>query len=181
MFDWIKTLNWYEQIMWLISIVFTLIFFIQIASTVIKKTPDKKRKYIFSNFLAFKNITAFFSMFGWVTISALYQNYNISTSVVLGVVSGIILMAVMSVLFYFTQKLKENESPESPQDVNSTGEVIEEIGRKRSSPGKIRINIDGVQKTMVALTDFDHNVKTGTKIRVESVTSNGMFIIKPLQ
>lgn len=120
-------------------------------------------------------------MFGWVTISALYQNYNISTSVVLGVVSGIILMAVMSVLFYFTQKLKENESPESPQDVNSTGEVIEEIGRKRSHPGKIRINIDGVQKTMVALTDFDHNVKTGTKIRVESVTSNGMFIIKPLQ
>src|SRR5690606_31466069 len=119
MFDWIKTLNWYEQILWLISIVFTLIFFIQIASTVIKKTPDKKRKYIFSNFLAFKNITAFFSMFGWVTISALYQNYNISTSVVLGVVSGIILMAVMSVLFYFTQKLKENESPESPQDVNS--------------------------------------------------------------
>lgn len=181
MFDWFKTLNWYEQVLWLISIVFTLVFFIQIISTVIRKTPDKKRKYIFSNFLAFKNITAFFSMFGWVTISALYQNYKLSFSVILGVFSGLVLMAVMSLLFYFTQKLKENESPETPYDIDSTGEVITDIGRKRSKPGKIKINIDGVQKTMDALTDFNHDVKAGTKIRVESVTSNGMFIIKPMQ
>lgn len=181
MWDWFKTLNWYEQILWVISIVSTLIFFSQIASTVIKKTPDKKRKYIFSNFLAFKNITAFFSMFGWVTISSLYQGFTYSSAIIIGVLSGLILMGVMSVLFYFTQKLKENEAPESPQDINSTGEVISDIGKKRSSSGKIKINIDGVHKVMDAMTDFDHDVKKGTKIRVESVTSNGIFIIKPMQ
>lgn len=181
MFDWFKTLHWYEQILWVISIVFTLIFFIQIATTVLKKTPDKKRSHIFSNFLAFKNITAFLSMFGWVTISALYQSFNLTNSLILGILSGVVLMAVMSILFYYTQKLKENEAPESPQNLDSTGEVVSDIGRKRSRPGKIKINIDGAQKIMDAMTDFEHDVKAGTKIRVESVTSNGVFIIKPMQ
>jgi|SRR5690606_25900198 len=180
MLDWFKTLNWYEQVLWVVSILATFIFFYQIASTVIKKTPDKKRKHIFSNFFAFKNIMAFFSMFGWVSISGLYQNFSLSTSLILGVISGFILMAVMSVLFYFTQKLKENEPPELTQNINSTGEVINDIGKKRSSPGKIQININGVLKIMDAMTDFDHDVKAGTKIRVDSVTSSGIFIVKPM-
>ncbi len=181
MLDWFKTLQLYEQILWGIAIVFTLIFFIQIVSTVIKKTPDKKRKYIFSNFFTFKNIAAFLSMFGWVTISSLYQGFSLLTAATIGAFSGIILMAVMSFLFYFTQKLKENQTPESPQDINSTGEVIRDIGRKRSSTGQIKIYVDGVQKIMDAMTDFEHDVKTGTKIRIESVTAGGIFIIKPQQ
>ena len=180
MLDWFKTLNWYEQVLWVVSIVFTFIFFYQILSTIIRKTPDRKRKYIFSNFLAFKNISAFLSMLGWVSISSLYQGYDLTTSLILGAVSGIILMAVMSVLFYFTQKLKENQAPESAQNINSTGEVVSDIGRKRSSAGRIKININGVLRTMDAMTDFDHDVKTGTKIRVDSVTSSGIFIVKPM-
>lgn len=180
MIDWFKTLNWYEQVLWIVSLVFTLIFFYEIISTIIKSRPDKKRKYIFSNFFAFKNIAAFLSMMGWVSISGLYQGFNLSTSLILGILSGIVLMAVMSVLYYFTQKLKENQAPETAENINSTGEVISDIGRKRSSPGKIKISINGVLKITDAMTDFDHDVKTGTKIRVDSVTSSGIFIVKPM-
>lgn len=180
MLDWFEILNWYEQVLWILSIVSTFIFFYQIISTIIKRKPDKKRKYIFSNFLVFKNIAAFFSMFGWVSISSLYQGFGLSTSLIIGVLSGIILMAVMSVLFYFIQKLKQNQTPEATQNVNSIGEVISDIGRKRSSSGKIQIHINGVLKIMDAMTDFDHDVKSGTKIRVDSVTSTGIFIVKPM-
>ena len=181
MLKWFETLYLYEQILWIVSIVFSFIFFYQIASTVIKRKPDKSRAFIFSRFLSFKNIAPFFAMFGWVSISGLYQNFTLSTSLILGVLNGAILMAVMSVLFYYVQKAKESAKPEERKMVTTTGNVISTIGKKRSSSGKINIKIDGIQKTMDALTDFEHDITTGTKVRVESVTPNGVLIIKPLQ
>lgn len=181
MLEWVKTLSIYEQILWVIAILFTVIFFYQLISTVVKKTPGKNRYSIFGFFFTFKNISAFLSMFGWVSIASLYQGFNIVTSLIIGIFGGIILMAVMSVLFYFVQKIKETTRPEIPKDINSIGEVISLIGKKRSKLGKIKINIDGAQRIMDAMTDFEHDLIEGTKIRVESVTSTGIFIIKPLQ
>ena len=181
MLKWFESLLFYEQILWIVSIVFSLIFFYQMASTVIRRRPDKSRKFIFSRFFSFKNIAPFFAMFGWVSISGLYQNYTLRTSLILGVLSGVILMAVMSVLFYYVQKAKENAKPEKIKTVTTTGDVIRTIGKKRSSQGKVNIKIDGIQKTMDALTDFDHDIIEGTKVRVESVTPNGILVIKPLQ
>lgn len=109
--DWFKTLVWYEQLLWVISVVATLIFFYQLIFTVIKKSPDRKRIHIFSRFFSFKNIAAFLSMFGWTSIAGIYQNMPIGFSLMLGVVSGLILMAIMSVLFYFVHNLKEISNP----------------------------------------------------------------------
>lgn len=178
---WFETLMIYEQILWIISIGFSIVFFYQILSTVIRKRPGKRREYIYSGLVSFKNIVAFFSVFGWVSISSLYQGYTLTTSLIIGAVSGIIVMLVMSVLFYYVQKAKENSKPEKPKRITTTGKVIETIGKKRSSMGQINIKIDGVNKNMDALTDFEHDIISGTKVRVESVTSSGIFIIKPMQ
>lgn len=181
MLEWFSTLSILEQILWVVSIVFTVIFFYQILSTLLKRTAGKYRNSLFAFFFAFKNITAFLSMFGWVSIASIYQGFNLTTSLLIGIFGGIVLMGVMSVLFYFVYKIKDSIRPEVPEIMNSTGEVIQQIGAKRSSLGKIKIKIDGVQKVMEAMTDFEHDVLEGTKIRVESVTSTGIFIIKPLQ
>lgn len=110
MIDWFKTLNTAEQVLWPVAVIFTLIFFYQIIFTLIKRRPDRKRKFLFSHFFAFKNITAFFSMFGWMTIACIYQNIPFVTSLIIGIGSGLMLMAVMSILFFYTQKLKENKA-----------------------------------------------------------------------
>lgn len=181
MLEWFRTLSILEQILWVVSLVFTVIFFYQILSTILKRTAGKNRNSLFAFFFAFKNISAFLSMFGWVSIASIYQGFKFSTSLLIGIFGGIILMGVMSVLFYLVYKIKESIRPEMPKDMNSTGEVINEIGAKRSRLGKIKINIDGVQKITEAMTDFEHDILVGTRIRVESVTSTGIFIIKPLQ
>ncbi|HUH36025.1 MAG TPA: hypothetical protein VL022_09355 [Moheibacter sp.] len=108
MLDWLNTLSWYEKALWVLSIVFSLLFFCQMLSTVILKTPGKKRNNLFSRFFSFKNICAFLSMFGWVSISGIYQNYALTTALIFGCLSGLVLMVVMNVLFYYTQKIKEN-------------------------------------------------------------------------
>lgn len=103
---------WYEQLLWIISIVSTLLFFYQLVLTVVRRSPDRSRKHIFSRFFSFKNIVAFLSMFGWTSIAGFYQNMPPGLSLSFGIFSGLIMMAVMSVLFYFVHTLKEIGSPD---------------------------------------------------------------------
>lgn len=181
MLEWVKTLAWYEQILWFVAIIFTLLFFYQFILTFVRNQSKRQRNTISSYLLSFQNITAFFSMSGWVSIACIYQNFSLTATLIISVLCGFVMMAIMPVLFYYFRKMKENNTPEKPEKINSTGEVIEDIGRKRSNPGRIKINIDGIHKEMEAVTDFNHDIKKGTKIEVESVNENGMLIIKPLQ
>lgn len=112
MINWFLSMVWYEKLLWIVSIFATLIFFYQLIFTVVKRTPDRTRKHIFSRFLSFKNIIAFLSMFGWTSIAGLYQNMSTEASLTFGAFSGLILMAIMSVLFYFVHTLKDIGSPD---------------------------------------------------------------------
>lgn len=112
MINWFKSMVWYEQLLWVISIISTLLFFYQLIFTVAKRTPGRARSHIFSRFFSFKNIIAFLSMFGWTSIAGLYQDMPPGISLGFGIISGLILMAVMSVLFYFVHTLKEIGSPD---------------------------------------------------------------------
>lgn len=181
MWDWFKTLLWHEQLLWIISIVFSVMFFIQFLFTIIKNQPDKNRRQLLSRFFAFKNITAFFSMFGWVSIAGLYQELGLVSSLLLGLFCGVLFMFIMTVLFYFTQKLKENYQSEVPTTMNRVGEVVQLIGKNRTSIGKIKISIDEVERTVSAITDFNHDIESGTKVQIDSVNSEGVFIIRPIQ
>lgn len=107
MLDWLETLYWYEKILWSVSIIATLLFLLQLLTTVIVGNPKRKREKIFSRFFSFKNICAFLSMMGWVSISCIYQDFSLSTSLLIGIASGIVMMLMMSVLFYFTERLKD--------------------------------------------------------------------------
>src|SRR5690606_27290977 len=113
MIEWFKSMIWYEKLLWIISIVSTLLFFYQLILTVAKRSPDRRtRKHIFSRFFSFKNIVALLSMFGWTSIAGIYQNMPTGLSLAFGVFSGLILMSIMSVLFYFVHTLKEIGNPD---------------------------------------------------------------------
>src|SRR5690625_6406880 len=80
MLDWLETLSWYEKILWSVSIIATILFLLQLLTTVIVENPRRKREKIFSRFFSFKNICAFLSMMGWVSISCIYQGFSLSRS-----------------------------------------------------------------------------------------------------
>ena|SRR5690606_6157374 len=182
MYEWFKSLVWYEQALWLIAVVFTFLFFVQFFFSVVQKSGKKiKSDNLIKSLLSIQSITIFLSMFGWVNIACIYQGFTLKTALIISILSGMVMVVMMAFLNYFFKKMKSGESTARTQKINSTGEVLSDIGRKRSIPGKILININGVNKEMVALTDFDHDIKKGTKIEVESVIENGTLIIKPLQ
>src|SRR5690606_15210195 len=170
MYEWFKSLSWYEQLLWLTAIVFTFLFFVQFFFSVVQKSGKKiKSDNLIKSLLSIQSITIFLSMFGWVSIACIYQDFNLKTALIISILSGLIMVVMMAFLNYFFKKMKSNEPTVKTQKINSIGEVLKEIGKKRSNPGKILININGVDREMVALTDFDHDIKKGTKIEVESV------------
>src|SRR5690625_5354351 len=102
MLDWLETLSWYEKILWSVSIIATILFLLQLLTTVIVENPRRKREKIFSRFFSFKNICAFLSMMGWVSISCIYLGFSLSSSLLFGFGNSILMMFVMYFMFYFS-------------------------------------------------------------------------------
>ncbi|MFA7688311.1 MAG: hypothetical protein WCY25_10645 [Moheibacter sp.] len=180
MIEWISTLTLSEKIFWIIAVVFTVVFLFSILGSLFKRNP-KENGRIKIRFFRFENCIAFFTIFGWVGIASLYQNYNLTTSISLAILCGLLMMGIMTALFYYINKMKEGGTLEFKNALNSTGEVNMEVGRKRSKIGKVQVSVSGTLREMDAITDFDHDIKTGTRISVESVMADGILIIKPLQ
>lgn len=180
MLEWFKTLTLPEQILWLIAILATVLFFFVLIGRLFKNNSHRHFRYGLY-FFKFRNCIAFFSIFGWVGIASLNQGYGLTTSVIIAFISGLFMMGIMTALSYYINKMRESGALEYKNALNSTGEVYMEIGKQRTKIGKVQINVLGTLREMDAVTDFDHDIQKGTLIRVESVTPNGLLIIKPLQ
>lgn len=180
MLEWFNTLTWSEQLFWIIAVVSTVVFLIVLIGNRlrIKKIPDLNSGF---QIFKLKNCLSFFTIFGWVGIASLYQGFGLVPTLIIAFLSGIVMMFVMTSLFYYVRKMTEGGTLEYKNDFNSKGEVFIEVGKLRSRAGKVKIKIEGILKEMDAVTDFEHDIKTGTLIQVESVTEEGILIIKPLQ
>lgn len=180
MLEWFNTLTWSEQLFWIIAVVSTVLFLLVLIGNLFGKKQHINLRSGFQ-FFKLKNCVAFFTIFGWVGIAGLYQGFNLTTTLIFSFISGIVMMFVMTSLYYYVKKMTEGGTVEYKNELNSKGEVFVEVGKLRSRIGKVKIKIEGILKEMDAVTDFEHDIKIGTLIQVESVTENGILIIKPLQ
>lgn len=180
MLEWFNTLTWSEQLFWIIAVVSTVFFLIVLIGNRlrIKKIPDLNSGY---QIFKLKNCLSFFTIFGWVGIASLYQGIGLIPTLIISFLSGIVMMFVMTSLFYYIRKMTEGGTLEYKNDFNSKGEVFIEVGKLRSRIGKVKIRTKGILKEMDAVTDFEHDIKIGTLIQIDSVTKEGILIIKPLQ
>ena len=89
------------------------------------------------------------------------------------------MMFLMSLLFYYMNKMTQSGTLEYKNAINAIGEVYLEIGKNRSKMGKVMIRVQGALREMEALTDHNENLKQSTIIKVASVTDNGILIVTP--
>lgn len=181
--DWFYQLSSPEQVFWAIALVATFIFFIILITTFMGGDTDVDTDFdggMGSHFFTFKNGVAFFAIFGWVGISCLHNGLGLLTSVIISVICGLIMMAIMAFIFYYISGMSESGTMDYKNAINATGEVYLEVGKNRSRMGKVQINVQGSLRELEALTDADEDIKRGTLVLVESVTENGVLIIKPL-
>lgn len=183
-------LELFAQIYWGIALVASFIFILVIFTTFMGGETDafeletdleiEADTGIGFQFITFKNLVGFFTIFGWSGIACIEAELSKPLTIIISVASGLIMMSIMAAMFFYMKKLTSNGTLDFKNAIGGIGEVYLTIGANRSSIGKAHIRIQGALRELEALTDSEIDLKSGTVIKVKDVTDNGILIVETL-
>jgi len=188
--NWFAALSLFEKIYWTTALISSAIFIVLIILTIIGGDADDMGGDVDAEvdgdsgigfqFLSFKNLMGFFTIFGWSGIACLDNNLSTSLTVIISVICGLLMMTAMASLFYYLAKLQSSGTLKMKNALNQVGEVYLTVGAKRSSIGKVSINVQGTLRELEALTDEKNDLVQGNVVQVKEVTDNGILIVQLL-
>ncbi|WP_179374882.1 hypothetical protein [Winogradskyella wichelsiae] len=192
MAEWYLNLDFLAQVYWLVAIIGSLIFSIVMVLTFVGGDADEIGDIDSDidadagfQFISFKNLVAFFTIFGWSGIACMDAGLSKPLTIIISIISGLLMMVIMASLFYFVSKLSDSGTLKYKNALDAIGEVYLTIGADRASMGKVTVSVQGSMRELDALTDSLTELKSGTIIKVVDVTSNGILIVdrtrKPIQ
>lgn len=186
--EWFSSLTFFQQFYWGIALVGSFIFIITIVTTFMGGDSgdldtdaeiDADTGMGFQ-FITFKNLIGFFTLFGWSGIACMDAGFPKSLIIIISVLCGLAMMSVMAAMFYYMQKLNDSGTLKMKNAIGQVGEVYLTIGAKRSSIGKAHVRIQGALRELEALTDSEIDLKSGAVISVKDITQNGILIVEQL-
>lgn len=185
--EWYSALSGFEQVFWGIALIASVFFVFVLVTTLIGGDTDgldgdvdadiEGDTGIGFQFFSFKNIVAFFTIFGWSGISFLEAGMSKGIVVLLAAVCGLAMMFVMAFLMYQMRKMTSSGTLRMENAIGQIGEVYLTIGANRSRMGKVQITVQGALRELDALTDEERDLSTSTVITVKEITSNGILIV----
>jgi hypothetical protein len=194
MTEWFLNLEFLSKVYWLVAIIGSLIFAIVMVMAFLGGDSDGIGDIDTDidtdtgagfQFISFKNLVGFFTIFGWSGIACIDAGLSTPLTIVISVISGLLMMVIMAALFYFISKLTDSGTLDYKNAIDAVGEVYLTIGADRSKMGKVSVNVQGAMRELDALTDSLTELKSGTIITVVDVTSNGILIVdrtrKPIE
>ncbi|WP_339752053.1 hypothetical protein [uncultured Winogradskyella sp.] len=192
MTEWFSNLEFFTKVYWLIAIIGSLIFSVVMllaftggdADDIDEVDSDIDSGAGFQ-FITFKNLIGFFTIFGWSGIASIDAGLSKPVIIIISLLSGLLMMTIMAALFYFISKLTDSGTLNYTNAIDAVGEVYLTIGADRSRMGKVNVSVQGTMRELDALTDSLTELKSGTIIKVVDVTSNGILIVdhtrKPIE
>ena len=189
MLEWFNALAWFPKVFWMIAIIASFIFIITIVMSFAGGDTDDFGDVdadidgdtgIGFQFITFKNLVGFFTIFGWSGIACIDAGLSQTLTIIIAIGCGMVMMAIMAAMFYSMRKLSDSGTLDYNNALNQIGEVYLTVGANRSKIGKAHVRIQGALRELEALTDNPTDLKTGTVIKVKEVTSNGILIIEKL-
>jgi hypothetical protein len=191
MTEWFSALDSFSQFFWIIAGISSLIFvFVIITSFAGIDGADDFDDFetdigIEFQFITFKNLIGFFTIFGWIGIAGINAGFSKPVTVITAFGCGLLMMAIMAAMFYAMKKLTDSGTLNYNNAINAIGEVYLTIGANRSRMGKVSVRVQGSLRELEALSDSLTELKSGTLIEVLDVTSNGILIVnetkKPIE
>lgn len=188
MTEWFFSLELFPRIYWGIALLASLIFVIMMIFTFVGGETDgldtdteiESDTGIGFQFITFKNLVGFFTIFGWSGIACMDAELSKPIIVVISFISGLLMMGVMGAMFYYMRKLNDSGTLVYKNAIGAVGEVYLTIKANRLSIGKAHVRIQGALRELEALTDSETDLKTGSVIKVKDVTENGILIVEQL-
>ncbi|WOC41237.1 hypothetical protein [Polaribacter sp. HL-MS24] len=188
MTEWFSGLSSFQQTYWIITGISTLIFLFILIGTFIGAEGDDIGDVDVEieadtgagfQFFTFKNLVAFFALFGWSGIASIDVGNSKAITILISIACGLLMMFVMAAMFYYISKLSSSGTLKMKNALYEIGEVYLTVGANRSKIGKIQIKVQGALRELEALTDADEDLTQGKVIKVIEVTSNGILIVEP--
>lgn len=186
--EWFSALDGFSQFFWIIALVGSLIFVFVIITTFVGMDGGDDFDGVDSEidgdagigfqFITFKNLVGFFTIFGWIGIACINAGFSKPMSVIIALMCGLLMMTVMAAMFYGMRKLSDSGTLNYKNAIDAIGEVYLTIGANRSKMGKVSVRVQGTLRELEALSDSLSELKSGTIIQVVDVTSNGILIVE---
>ena len=194
MAEWYSNLDFLSKVYWLVAIIGSLIFSVVMIMAFTGGDADEIGDIDTDidadagagfQFITFKNLVGFFTIFGWSGIACIDAGLSTPLTIVISIFSGLMMMVIMASLFFFISKLTDSGTLNYKNAIDAVGEVYLTIGADRSKMGKVTVNVQGSMRELDALTDSLTELKSGTIIKVVDVTANGILIVdqtrKPIE
>lgn len=131
-------------------------------------------------FFTFKNVIAFFTIFGWTGIICLDNELSTALTLIISTIAGLLMMVLTSLLFYWMHKLAESGTLKINNALGVICEVYLPIGGKRSKIGKVQINVQGSLRELEAITDEEEDLNTGTIVKVKEIVGAELLLVEKL-
>jgi len=184
--EWFAAFEPFEKIYWVITLIASGIFIVLMILTFVGGEFDDTGDVdgdidgdtgIGFQFLSFKNLIGFFTIFGWTGIACLNEGLSKGITLLISIVCGLLMMVIMASIFYYLGKLNSSGTLKIKNALNQIGEVYLTIGANRSKIGKVHINIQGGMRELEALTDETTDLHQGDIINVTEITGTGILIV----
>jgi hypothetical protein len=124
-----------------------------------------------------RNFIVFFMMFGWSGIAMVRSAAPPVASILVSVLIGLVMMFVVSFLFYLVSRLVHSGNIATSSAVGATGIVYLTIPQHRTGFGKVTVVVGGSKVELKAMTD-GKAVATGESIKVTALIGGDMLLVE---
>lgn len=129
-------------------------------------------------FFSLKNITAFFTIFGWIGLYCQGEGMSSGMSIFVATIAGLFAMTIMASIFYFLSRLQESGTLDLRNAIGRHGEVYLTIPAGRDGYGKVQIQVQGSLRELDAFTDGAESLKQGTAVKVLDVIDQHILLVE---
>ena len=183
--------NWWEglstvlKIYWGLAIPFSLFFLLQLVLSFLgSESPDdlpdaevEADHGVPFQFLTLKNLVGFFTIFAWTGIACTEAGYSNGVTLLLATVAGLLMVGLMVGLFYLMTRSGADGTMNIRKAIGQVGEIYLRIEPRRSSTGKIQVNVSGTLRTLDAMTDDDQPLPSGQLARVVEIVNENILLV----
>lgn len=188
--EFFEGMSTFEQAYWIIAILGSIIFLIIFALTFIGASDvdmeadisdvDADDGGVGFQFFTFKNVIAFFTIFGWTGILCIDNELSTIVTIFISSFAGLLMMILTSLLFFWMHKMAESGTLRIKNAIGAIGEVYLPIGANRSSIGKIQIKVQGSLRELEAVTDSEEILSTSTIVKVVEIIGSELLLVEKL-
>lgn len=188
--DWWGNLSQIEHVYWIIALIASILFVVVLVGTIIGGVDAdvdgvdadvEADTGIGFQFLTFKNVVGFFTVFSWAGLACINSGYSNTITLTVSFLCGLAMMFILAWLFKFMANQAESGTLNIKNAIGQIGEVYITVGKERSSMGKIQIKVQGSLRELEAITDEKEDLVQGNVIKVLEVVSGELLLIEKLK